>query len=308
MNNQRIKKSVQLSLTKTILTKENKKVIVCPFACDEKFYSDKVVDQHLLSHHQHVLNTGWKNNDFATIVFWTNFCTRNLANAVLFQYAEKLAGKREKLELPPSSIRHRAYLEKVRELTQPGLELVPKPIMKGLLSDPRFPLGNPDSTCYVCQDEFPKVQLCPEHPGHSVCPSCAIRMIDTWLVRAKILGRVMQYGEKTAIYQMENNLLINILDDHIDTPCGICRSNIADTWRILIELRYALNKMHVWSLIDYKPGEVLEAHRESQRRDVEEQLEAARRIELEGAFPDEELLEELNDDSDSDPEYEPTPE
>jgi hypothetical protein len=108
MNKQRIKKSVQLSLTKTILTKENKKVIVCPFACDEKFYSDKVVDPHLLSYHQHVLNTGWKNNDFATIVFWTNFCTRNLANAILFQYAEKLAGKREKLELPASTIRRRS--------------------------------------------------------------------------------------------------------------------------------------------------------------------------------------------------------
>jgi hypothetical protein len=129
-------------------------------------------------------------------------------------------------------------------------------------------------------------------------------MIDTWLVRAKHLGRVMQYGEKTAIYQMDDA----VLDTKIETPCGICRSNIADTWRILIELRYALNKIHLWNLIDYKPGEVLEAHRESQRRDVEEQLEAARRIELEGAFPDEELLEELNDDSDSDPEYEPTPE
>lgn len=284
---QRVRKSVELSLKKTVVLKDNKRFTVCPFTCDDKLYQDKYADKHLLREHQHVLNTAWKKSDFPTIIFWCNFVSERLRNAILFQYAEKMAGKKISLELPVSTVGFTNYVARAQELTAPGLSLVGRPTNKGLLNDGRFPLGPTDATCYVCMNAFPKVQLCPDHPTHSVCEECAIRMIDTWLARGRYLGNVIAFGEMATIGLLAEK---KVLHTEISTPCGICRTNVANTVEVLLLLRYEVSRRHTFALIDYKPGELLEAHQAAQVRQFQEELEAARRLEEEGAWPENDFL------------------
>lgn len=302
----RIKKNVDLSLTKTIVTKETRRKIVCPFSCEERLVCDRAIDRHFLQVHQHVLNTAWKNNDFPTIFYWSNFVTSTLRNTILFQLAEKMSGKPEKkLELPLSSVRYADWKARNEELTAPGLKLVVRPGMRGLLNDPRFPLDHAESTCYACQDELPTVQLCPDQPKHGVCATCAIRIVDTWLVKGKYLGRIIQFGEMACLDQTSEDNLVKT----VHTPCGICRENVAKDWRQLIKLRWALMKAYPWKLGDYNPREVLEAHRAAQEQELRDQLEAAERIEAEaiwGGLVEDSPLEELNEETDG--EYEPSEE